>query len=286
MKHEEDIFREGSRIGVLLIHGLGGTPKELGSVAKVLHSFGFTVSIPVLPGHCGSMEELIATRYEDWQAAVDREVAALQEQCDVLFVGGLCAGALMSVILAERFPRIRGIFLYSVMFRNDGWGVPKIGLFLPYILRIPFVSRFFRLPEAYPYGIKNENLRERIVMLLESGDSTGAGHQYTPGCILREMHRIADKVKKLLPRVTTPALVIHAQEDEFAGPSNARYVKEHIGGPAELLILEDSYHLITVDQERKKVAKATARFCYDLLSPVEKQELATAAKKSFPVNPD
>ncbi|MDL2267781.1 alpha/beta hydrolase, partial [Desulfovibrio sp. OttesenSCG-928-G15] len=123
-------------------------------------------------------------------------------------------------------------------------------------------------------------------MMLESGDSTGAGHQYTPGCILREMHRIADKVKKILPQVTTPALVVHAKEDEFAGPSNAYYVKEHIGGEVELMILEDSYHLVTVDQERKKVAKATTMFCYSQLSPAEKEELASAARKPLVKNSD
>lgn len=280
---QEDIFRKGSRIGVLFIHGLGGTPKEMDSVARRIHRYGFTVSIPVLPGHCGTMEELLASNRGEWQAAVEAAYVKLTEQCDVIFAAGLCAGAMMTVPLAKTFPALRGIILYSVVLNQNGWSVPRLAVpILPYLLRIPLFVKHYRLPEAYPYGVKNENLRKRIVMMLESGDSSGAGHPYTPAYILREMQDIAGVVKKILPEIQTPALVVHASEDEFAAPSNARYVCDHIGGKAELLYLDESYHLITVDQERKTVADATARFCFSLLSDAEKSELAGSALRSIP----
>lgn len=281
MAHQQDIFHPGSRIGVLFIHGLAGTPKEMDSIGMRLHKYGFTVSIPVLPGHCGDTPTLLATDRRDWDAAVEEAYLSLAAKTDVVFAGGLSAGALLSILLARRHPEVRGMALYSTTLKWDGWSVPKMGALLPYLLRLPFFSNRYRFAEAFPYGIKNENLRERIIMKLESGDTSAAGHTDTPGKILREMLLIGDVAKKAMPGVTTPALIVHAEEDDLVSIKNALYVQKHLGGESELLRLTNSYHLVTVDQERQEVAKATARYFRDRLSADERQELAGAAKKTL-----
>ena len=44
-------FYAGGKIGVLLIHGFGGSPVSVDPWAQALHGEGFTVSVPQLPGH-------------------------------------------------------------------------------------------------------------------------------------------------------------------------------------------------------------------------------------------
>ena len=63
-----ETFR-GGPTGFLLIHGLGGTPVEMRFVGIGLARAGFTVSCPQLAGHCGSFEDLRATRWRDWYAS-------------------------------------------------------------------------------------------------------------------------------------------------------------------------------------------------------------------------
>jgi carboxylesterase len=281
MTHRQDIFHEGSRIGVLLIHGLAGTPKEMDSIGRRLRRYGFTVSIPVLPGHCGDTAELLASDRHDWGAAVEDACLDLAGRSDAVFAGGLSAGALLGILTARKYPALRGLALYSTTLTWDGWSVPKAGALLPFLLRIPLFRKTYRFAEAFPYGIKNEKLRERIMMKLESGDTSAAGHTDTPGEILFEMLRIGDEAKKRMPEVETPALIVHAEQDDLASVRNALYVHKHLGGESELLLLKNSYHLVTVDQERREVARSTARFFRERLTKEERRELASAAEKGL-----
>ncbi|MDR1359455.1 MAG: alpha/beta fold hydrolase [Deltaproteobacteria bacterium] len=280
-----EIFLPGGRIGVYLIHGLTGTPTEMLTVAKRLHRRGFTVSCPVLTGHCGSTEDLLATGWKDWARSAEEGFLRLCALTDVRFVGGLSAGAVLCLHLARAHPdKVRAMALYSITLKWNGWSIPRLSFLLPLVLRLPYIGSRYRFVEAFPYGIKNEHLRRRIVAKMRSGDTASAGHTDTPGVIVRELRRLVDNIKKDLANIHTPALLVHADRDDIAGPrGNALYVREHLAGPTELLLLHDSYHMITVDQERHKVAEATARFFRARLTPEEGAELArTAADPLLP----
>jgi carboxylesterase len=99
---------------------------------------------------------------------------------------------------------------------------------------------------------------------------------------VRELLGLVAAVKKELPGVSSPALLIHAINDDIASIWNARYVQQHMSGPSELVLLQNSYHMITVDQERKKVCDVTASFAWNLLSDEEKNGLAANASESIP----
>ena len=276
-------FFSGSRIGILLVHGLAGTPAEMKAVAKGLNKHGFSVLCPLLAGHCSSEADLIATTWKNWTASVETAYERMAEHMDVIFAGGLSAGAVLSLYLAQRKPEgVRGLSLYSITLRWDGWSIPKLSFLLPLVLRLPYIGKRYRFEEVYPYGIMNEKLRRRIHSQMQSGDSSVAGHSATPGTSLRELWRLVDIVKKGLPEVFTPTLLIHARNDDIASPSNAVHVQQHLGGPAELLLLENSYHMITVDQERNTVCDATAAYFRNLLNEAEKEELARHAYPAIP----
>ena len=90
------------RNGVLLIHGLGGTPTELKLVAKGLARNGFKVYCCQLAGHCGTPEDLTATTWEDWYASVETAFDKLRAECDTMVVGGLSMGAVLALHLAAQ----------------------------------------------------------------------------------------------------------------------------------------------------------------------------------------
>jgi carboxylesterase len=109
----------------------------------------------------------------------------------------------------------------------------------------------------------------------------------TPGFMIRELWRMVDAVKARFAAIRTPALIAHSSDDDIAGlRKNALYMQERLAGPAELLVLNDSYHMITVDQQRHLVADATARFFAGRLSAAERTGLAAAAKESLPEVPE
>jgi carboxylesterase len=64
----------------------------------------------------------------------------------------------------------------------------------------------------------------------------------------------------MLPNMRVPTLLIHAREDDVSHPRNARRIKRLHGGECDLIYLDNSYHMIHVDQERDRVADMTATF--------------------------
>jgi carboxylesterase len=74
-------------------------------------------------------------------------------------------------------------------------------------------------------------------------------------------------VKKSIACIKAPTLIIHAEEDDVASPRNARFVAENIGSKiVESIFLHNSYHMITVDNEREQVSSDTIRFFKGVLS--------------------
>src|SRR5258708_5019286 len=101
---DRTIHLPGGNTGVLLAHGLGGTPVELAFVARGLAKAGFTVHCCQLAGHCGSEADLVATGWQDWAASVEAGLERLRQDCDVVLVGGLSMGALLGLHVAALRP--------------------------------------------------------------------------------------------------------------------------------------------------------------------------------------
>ena len=93
-----------------------------------------------------------------------------------------------------------------------------------------------------------------------SGDSTSAGLAATPALALRELWRLVDALKPELPDLRQPTFVVHAREDDIASLSNMEYFQRHLGGTVESLVLDDSYHLVTLDRQRRLVIAKAAAF--------------------------
>ena len=249
-----------SRPAVLLIHGLTGTPNEVRFVGKALAKAGFTVYGMQLAGHCGTEDDLLQTGCRDWYASVEAAHAELVNSHGSVLVAGLSMGALMALHLAHEHPEtVKAVALYSLTFWHDGWTIPKLAFLLPLFLYTPLGLRY-RFIEAYPYGIKDERLRKRVVASMLSGDSASAGTLGMTGASLRQLYAFIRSLKPELPKITTPALILHSTEDDITSLRNPRYVERSLGGPVKTVLLDDCYHMITVDQQRNDVVRETVAF--------------------------
>jgi carboxylesterase len=259
-------FTMGSgRTGFLLIHGLGGTPIELKFVAKGLARNGFLVNCCQLAGHCGDAGDLLATSWPDWYASVNAAFDQLREKCHTVIVGGLSMGAVLALHLAaERGDDVHGLALYAPTLWYDGWATPwyRFVLRLCMLTRLGQygISRLYRFVEADPYGIKDPAIRAVVVAAMRSGDSTAAGIMVTPGEAVRQLCLLVDRVKPRLGAIKTPALVIQAREDDLSSLSNAEYLQRHLGGIVDTLVLDDSYHIVTVDRQRDLLIESSVAF--------------------------
>ena len=277
MIQQTDFFFEGGRSGVLLIHGLTGTPMEMRLLGKGLNRAGFTVHGMQLAGHCGSVEDLLATGWRDWYASVEQAADELLGKVDHLFVAGLSMGALLALKLAADRPRqVAGVGVYGATFRYDGWSIPwlaRLSFMLPLLKKLG-IGRHRSFMEQPPYGIRDERLRAQVSTAMLGGDSAAAGLPGNPWYSLAEMYGLAAGVRRQLSQVSAPCLVAHASEDDVASVKNAELVMRGVSAPTELLLLKDSYHMITIDKERRTLIERSAAFFDSIAASNDAQRVA------------
>ena len=265
---------KGGKVGVLLVHGLAGTPAEVRYVAGGLARLGYTVHCPQLAGHGGTEADLTASTWEDWYATCERALDELRSECDTVLVGGLSTGAILGLLLAARRPAdVQGTLLYSPTLWLSGWSIPVYAKLFG-LLFTKRLANLMSFSDCGPCGIKDDRIRDFIMKAMSTGDSANAGLLKTPGGAMFEHRQLVAHVKKLLGKITQPALILHPRHDDLAGIDNAQFLQRKLGSRVEMTVLEDSYHMITVDRQRQTVVDRTAQFIATLTS----EAIALAAK--------
>jgi carboxylesterase len=255
---DQKIDLPGGDHSVLLIHGLTGSPFEMKYLARKLNKAGFTVKGPCLEGHCSTLKDLANTSWNDWYRSVRQSFIEMKKYANTVSVVGLCMGALLSLHLACEFgSEVAALSLISTTLFYDGWSLPWFKFLLPISYYTPF-RYIYSYSEKEPYGIKNKPLRERIVNLMRNDL---IAYTKTPATSIRELFKLIRQVKKELPAITTPALILHSSEDDQASIKNPEYVEEKIGSTiVQKIILDDSYHMMTIDNQKDRVAEETIKF--------------------------
>lgn len=265
-----DFFLKGANgKAVLLIHGITGTPSEMRYFGKRLHKAGFSVLCNTLPRHCGTLAELKLVTWQEIEEACSQALESLKKEYSEVFVGGLSMGALMSIHLAYKNPSaVSKIIALAPTIFYDGWAVPKTKFLMDALWHIPYFRNKIDIKESWPYGLKNEYLRAGIERFYRNAQTSGAddktalfGSPFFPMCCLYQHHLLTRVVKQELPFVKTPIILIHAKEDDMTSPKNAQYIYDHIASSdKKLIILDDSYHMITIDKQKDKVAQEVIKF--------------------------
>jgi carboxylesterase len=250
----------GGRQGCLLVHGRGGTPMELRYVAKGIARAGYTVHVPQLAGHCEAAEELQATSWQHWYESVEEKHNRLREHCSTIFVGGLSLGAILALHHAAQHPDdVSALALYAPSLWLDGWGVPCYSHLFK-LITWKWLAQMIPFAERHPWGIKDQRIRALVEQAIKSGDSSQAGLAALPGSLMLELRWLVQRVKQEVSHITQPALIVHPREDDRASPRNVRFLQDNLGGPAETVVLDDSYHIVTIDRQRELVVQRTLDF--------------------------
>jgi len=252
---------------VILIHGLTGTPAEVRFLAWFLNTHGYTVSCPRLANHGQPLRILKKTPWEDFYGSVRQAYGELRAGHDEIFVAGLSMGALLALLLAEEYPSgIAGVSCLSPTLSYDGWNMPWYHFLLPLATRTP-LRNFTYFKEEPPYGLKSEQIRKKVhefyahANIHDMHDVDRFGYPFFPVSLLAELHRLVAHLEPRLPRVRCPVQIIQARHDDMSSVKNAQRIHDRVGSARkEIVYLEDSYHVITADQERAKVAQCMLDF--------------------------
>ena len=252
------------RTAVILLHGLCSTPDELRPVESSLRSLGYAVHPLSIDGYSFDAGATLqrALPFVCWIDAIEREIDALRTAHDRVLLVGISAGAALALGAAIRCGRrVDALLLMSTTLRFDGWSIPRRHVLLPLALYTP-LGRFWKYRERPPYGVKNERVRAWIERELRTRRISSAGSSVIGIGHLREHDRLIRHVRARLNEVVCEdVLALHAREDEVASIANLDILARGLRCASfRTVILGNSFHMITIDNDRQQVIRETLEF--------------------------
>jgi carboxylesterase len=245
---KSEFFFPGSGASALLIHGLSGTPYEMRYLGEQLAAAGIRVRGVRLAGHAGDPEELGEADYDNWYESVVQGFEDLRQYGDPNVVIGLSAGALLGARLAlDQREAVAGVVMLAPAF------------FLPraVTLALTVVAKLGPLAsQLYLRNPSGSDIHDAAAKRIHPSA------QLLPLSAPISMLALSRLLRPLLRRMTQPLLVIHSRRDHTCPMKrNVGYVMKHAGSAQKrAVILDESFHVITVDSEKERVAAEVGGF--------------------------
>lgn len=251
-----------ARLPLVLLHGLLSTPLEFGLIQAALRARGVPLATPEIQGYTAGNRRS-RTSWQAWRDAAAEAVAKAVPAGQRFVLGGLCAGGLLAAALAlDGLPGVDGLALLSPTFEYDGWGLSRWARLrkLGYALGL---ERVIDVPEREPFGIKNEKIRGWVMREMRARAESAAGPASLPLWSIHEVERLSTAVRERLGDLQARTLVLHAREDELSSLATVeRGLREMRAIRPQLVVLDDSYHMITIDNDRHRVVSELVAFTH------------------------
>lgn len=241
---EEFTFNEPTEgvkvpVGVLLVHGFTGSPQSMRPLGQYLGDKGLSVVGVRLPGHGTTWQDLNTRTAQEWVATVDIALDRMLQTHERVWLVGLSGGGALALDAAARRP-------------EDVAGVVSLAGFVDSKDPLRFVAPVARYVIRSLPGVGND---------ICDPDSRELCYDRLPTSAAHAMLRFAQRTRAALPRVTCPVLVVHSRNDHTVHPGNAEMIYNEISSPdKELVWLDRSYHVITLDLDRDQVFRRTFEF--------------------------
>lgn len=233
---ESESTGSGSRIGVVMSHGFTGSPHSMRPWAEHLAAEGFAVRLPLLPGHGTSWQDLATHRWQEWHEAVDHAYRELEASCDAVFTAGLSMGGTLALRVAATRP-VAGTVVVNPGLHIDDPRSAVVGA-LKHVLR------------STP-AIAND--------ILKPGMDEGA-YDRTPVAAAHELKKMFKDTVTLLPRISAPVRVFRSTVDHVVSDHSIDLLRRHLQAPLELSLLENSYHVATLDNDAEEIFRGSVDF--------------------------
>jgi carboxylesterase len=241
-------FLPGSGLSALLIHGLSGTPYEMRFLGERLAAAGIRVNAVRLAGHAGTPEQLGTVSHHNWYESAIAGLEELRPHDDPVVVVGLSMGAVLAARLAiDQREAVAGLVMLAPAF------------YLPFWIRValraiaPVAAFGDRLYFSKPGGSDIHDAAARRVH---------PGTRLMPLRAPLNLVELSANVRARLDEVVQPTLIIHSRRDHTCPyGANVEPVLGRLGSAEKRAVtLEESFHVITVDSEKDRVADETLAF--------------------------
>jgi carboxylesterase len=229
----------GGPNGVLVLHGFTGNPQGLRGLAEAFAAAGFTVELPLLPGHGTTIEDMLETSWDDWSGAAEAAYGALESRCERVVVAGLSMGGTLAVWLAARHPEIAGLVVVNPTIEPPGEAMLDI-------LR-QTLEQGTTIAPAIGNDVADPTQREMA-------------YEGMPVAPLLSLLEAQAALAPQLGEIRCPSLILTSRQDHVVPPGNSDFLAGAVSGPVERVFLERSFHVATLDYDRADIESRAVEF--------------------------
>ena len=230
---------DSGRVGVVLCHGFTGMPSSLRPWGEYLAAAGMSVRAPRLPGHGTRWQDMNSTRWEDWYGELERAFDTLLASVPTVFAMGLSMGGTLCLRLGEeRGSEVAGLVVVNPSLateRKDAKLLPLLSKFVP---SIPGIGSDIKKP-----GVSEQTYSRSPLRAANS---------------LAQLWKIT---RADLGKLTQPVLLYRSRTDHVVEPVSGRLLVEGASSTdVREVMLEDSYHVATLDNDAPLIFEGSVEF--------------------------
>jgi carboxylesterase len=218
---------------------------------EFLNSKGYTVRVPLLPGHGTRVEDLNTVKWQEWPAKVIFEIEQASQTCDRIILIGLSmgGGTILNVAASLANEKINHRNIVGMILVNPMIHVRGVPAELAY-----FLSRFQRLRKSVGDDIKRPGVTEW-------------GYDALPTRGVHQLLKMLRITRRNLPTIKIPVQLFHSVSDHTLPASNTEIVFKEIGSLEKNRIeLMNSYHVATMDYDQELIFHNSLTFIEGLVS--------------------
>ena len=236
----EPFTHDGGRIGVVMSHGFTGSPFSMRPWAQHLAEAGYSVRLPLLPGHGTSWQDCNTSTWQQWYATVEDAFGQLAARCELVFAAGLSMGGTLVTRLAELAgDRVAGLIVVNPSYlttRRDA----KFA---------PLAKHVLKSQKSIGSDIKDPSV------------TTEGGYDRTPVVAFAELQKLWKQVRPRLGSITAPVLLFNSVDDHVVEPVNGQLLIEQARGTTvRQVMLPNSYHVATLDFDKQVIFERSVQF--------------------------
>lgn len=235
----EPFSADGGAEGVLVLHGLTGSPYSMRPIAEALANRGYAVELPLMPGHGTKVDDLFSVRWDHWCAAAAAAYEGLASRTSAVAVVGLSFGGGTGAWLAEQRPELVALVAIN----------PAI---------VPIADELRALvPDMLAAG---ETTIPGVVNDIAMPGQDERGYDAVPIEMAESFMVGLEGVAADLGRITCPVLVLTSPQDHVVDTVSSTALVERVAGPVEQVLLDRSFHVATLDYDAPLIESETLRF--------------------------
>ncbi len=238
-------FQGNNGKAVILIHGWSSTPYTIRKLGEYLNKKGYTVIGPRLTGHGTSPDDLEGVVWQDWLDNLDGVYKNITQRYDKVFVAGTSLGGNLAILLAEKYPKIKGLILLATPYKT------KSKIKTTILIKLIKLSGIKYLNKYYPAKVKT----------LGTAITPMVSYQRYPVKSVEELMKGVSASIKIMQNIKQPCFIIQSKDDHMINLDSAEKIYNRIASKIKKKkYLQNTYHSFISDVNNQYVFKDIYNF--------------------------